>query len=189
MKPYLLTFFFVACFAQWYVPGAMIAEQEDLLRHGRLFRFKTEPVDPSDPFRGKYITLDFRDDIFEDPGGSKWERGQTVFVLLEQGTDGFARIADLSPVAPQTEGVDFLETEVGYSLNNGEVRVDYPFDRFYLEESKASQAEQVYWEANRTDSTQTAYALVRIKNGKAALEDVMINDRSIADIVRELNKD
>lgn len=185
MKSYLIVIFVLMCVAQWYVPGAMILEQEDVLRTGKAFRFKTAPIDPTDPFRGKYITLDFESEIFKHEKGRRWERGETVFVLLRENEDGFARISDIAESEPDG-AIDFLKAEVAFS-DEETVWIKYPFDRFYLEESKASDAEKIYWErqTDQNDSTQTAYALVRIKNGQAVLEDVLINDRSIVDIVRE----
>jgi uncharacterized membrane-anchored protein len=183
---YLVILFGLMCVSQWYVPVAMIAEQEDILANGKVFRFETEPVDPSDPFRGKYITLNFKADSFKQYNGGRWERGQKVFVVLGEDDDGFARIADLLASSPASE-MYYIEVKVSYTSDEM-VQVVYPFERFYLEESKALEAEHVYRDVNRNDSSQTAYALVRIKNGKPALEDVMINDRSIVDIVRDLQE-
>lgn len=173
------------CLSQWYVPGAMIVEREDILKNGRVFRFKTAPVDPSDPFRGKYITLDFEADIFKPDKALKAERGDEVFVMVEEDHRGFARVRGVAQSLPE-DATDYFTAEILFN-DDEEVHLEYPFERLYLEESKASQAEQVYWEANRTDSAQSAYAVVRIRNGETALQDVMINDRSIVDIVRELN--
>ncbi|MDQ2656195.1 MAG: GDYXXLXY domain-containing protein [Bacteroidota bacterium] len=183
-KPLIAILFVLMCFSQWYVPGAMIAAEEDVLRNGAIFRFRTQPVDPSDPFRGKYITLSFRDDTFETGDADKWKLGEEVFVVVEPDEGGFARIVDLTDVKPAA-GRDYLEVKVSYGSER-HVRVDYPFDRFYLEESKAPGAERAYRDSNR-DSTQVTYAVVRIKDGHSTLEDVMINDRSIVDIVREMN--
>lgn len=183
-KPLIAILFVLMCFSQWYVPGSMIAAQEDVLRNGTVFHFRTRPVDPSDPFRGKYITLSFQDETFETTEADQWKRGDKVFVVLEPDDRGFARMVDLTDVKP-AQGLDYLEAEVSYSGERN-VRVDFPFDRFYLEESKASDAEQAYWDSNR-DSTQVTYAVVRVKDGQSTLEDVMINDRSIVDIVREMN--
>ena len=185
MKTPLLIFFLAMCLSQWYVPGAMIVEREDILKNGRIFRFKTAPVDPSDPFRGKYITLDFEADVFKADEALKVERGDEVFVMVEEDSRGFARVKGVAQSLPE-DATDYLTAEVSYKADD-RIHLEYPFERFYLEESKASKAEQVYWEANRADSAQTAYAVVRIRNGKATLQDVLLNDRSIADIVRELN--
>ncbi|HEY9489676.1 MAG TPA: GDYXXLXY domain-containing protein [Chryseosolibacter sp.] len=183
MKTYQIVFFGLMCVAQWYVPGAMIVAQETVLRSGKVFRFKTAPVDPSDPFRGKYITLDFESEVYKHNNDRQWERGETVFVLLRENEYGFAQISDIADSEP-IDAIDFFKAEVAFS-DEETVRVNFPFDRFYLEESKAFQAEKIYRE-RQNDSTQTAYAVVRIKNGQAVLEDVLINDRSIVDIVREL---
>jgi uncharacterized membrane-anchored protein len=183
MKAYILVVFLVLCGAQWYVPFHMIAEQENLHDEGRVFRFKTEPVDPSDPFRGKYITLSFEADTFSN-AGEKWLRGETIFVTLEEDQDGFASIVGVSREAPEVS-VNYVKAVVAYGEDP--VHIQYPFDKFYMEESKAKPAENVYLDANRNDSTQVAYAIVHVKDGNAALSDVIIDDRSIVDIVRELN--
>ena len=185
MKTYAGILLIVVCICQWYVPASMIAEQESILSEGKIFRFKTAPVDPSDPFRGKYITLSFEADNLKNKTGHELQRGQKVFVIVEEDDQGYARISDITETLPD-QGMDYVQAEVGFS-NEEMVRIEYPFQRFYLEESKATDAEKVYWEGNRNDSTQTAYAVVRVRNGQTALEDVMINDRSILDIVRELN--
>jgi uncharacterized membrane-anchored protein len=164
----------------------MIVEQEDILVNGKIFRFETEPVDPSDPFRGKYITLDFKDDTFKHYG-TKWQSGETVYVILTEDNDGFARIADVSDSPPRSE-VYYVQGTVLFS-DTETVRISYPFERFYMEESKAPGAEKLYQDVNRNDSSQTAYAIVRIKNGKPALEAVMIDDRSIVELVKELKEE
>ena len=66
--------------------------------------------------------------------------------------------------------------------------IKYPFDRFYLDENKASIAEDIYRESRR-NSAKTAWALVKIKNGHAALEDVMINGVPINSIIKEQQND
>ena len=63
------------------------------------------------------------------------------------------------------------------------MRLNLPFDRFYLEESLAPEAERMYREL-LADSTQTVYAVVRIKEGRTTLQDVMVNDDRITDVVR-----
>ena len=47
--------FIVVAIAQLFIPTQMILNQETILKTGKPYRFKTQPVDPSDPFKGKYI--------------------------------------------------------------------------------------------------------------------------------------
>ena len=51
---------------QLFVPAKMIYDHEAILNKGKVFKFKTAPVDPSDPIRGKYITLQFEAQILHD---------------------------------------------------------------------------------------------------------------------------
>ncbi len=52
-----MVLFAVMCLAQWIVPGKMVYDSENTIAEGTLYKFKTAPVDPSDPLRGKYVTL------------------------------------------------------------------------------------------------------------------------------------
>lgn len=206
MKIITVILFAIMCIAQWVIPAKMIYQSEDVIESGTLFRFETEPVDPSDPFRGKYITLSFKEDFVEDT--SKWTSGERAFVIFDQGEDGFARAVRIVR-EPPSDG-SYLHTKVLYSnvlsspievsdsvlkLQEPPVRLaqmpqrvyfSIPFDRFYLEESKAKMAEEQYRVSQR-DTTSTTYGLVRIGQGQAVLVDVMIDDKSIVDIVRGIN--
>ena len=49
-----------------------------------------------------------------------------------------------------------------------------------MEESKAKPAEDIYRKYNRRlDTINKTYAVVAVKDGKAVLKDVFINDKSI----------
>ena len=84
---------------------------------------------------------------------------------------------------------DYLSTTIDYITENDDKEkklvLNYPFNRFYMEESKAKPAEDAHWEASR-DTSQITYALVNIKNGKAVLKNVLINGKPIKEVVEEL---
>lgn len=180
--------FILTCLAQLFIPAKMIMDQEDVLKTGTEFKFRTRPVDPNDPFRGKYVTLDFKDNrfIYREDSEIKFEGNENVFIEFTTDQDGFAKIAKVVKTKPTQP--DYLETKVDYinPINSGETElwVYYPFDRYYMEESKAQPAEDAYREANR-DTSQITYALVSIKNGSAVLKDVVIDGKSIKDLVEE----
>lgn len=187
MKYFIIILFVVMIIAQWFVPISMIVGQENVLSDGKVFKFKTEPIDPSDPFRGKYIILRFAGTTFESDSTEHFQPAEEVFVEVAEDEGGYARIHSVTREQPK-HTQHYFKAKVGYPISNTQVEIEYPFSRFYLEESKASEAEQAYWEANR-DTTQVAYALVAVKNGNAALKDVMINNKSVVDVVNELNKE
>lgn len=181
-KLFLIAFILVAL-AQLFVPAKMIWNREVILSTGKEYRFKTAPIDPTDPFRGKYITLQYSENRIQVPQGSEWSSNETVYVLLKKDANGFASIESVSKEKPKTN-LDFVKAKVGYLTNEvHNLIIQYPFDRFYMEESKAPIAESVYAEAT-LDTTKVAYALVRIKNGEAVLKDVLIDGITIQQLAK-----
>jgi uncharacterized membrane-anchored protein len=189
-KYILLSAFVLVAAAQIYIPASMISEQEDILKTGQAFKFKTAPVDPNDPFRGKYITLNFDHNVFKIRGSHPFTNGDEVFVHVEENQDGFMEIVNLYS-EPPVGNIVFVKAKIGYITTNDDASslpIEYPFNRYYMEESKAPEAEKTYTKA-QTDSGKIAYALVKIKDGDAVLEDVMIDGVSIKELVETESED
>lgn len=182
-KKILLSVFILVALVQLFVPAKMILDREDILDMGKEYKFKTEPIDPNDPFSGKYITLRYEEDVTEIQNEKDWIRGEIIYVFLTTDNEGFAKIKSVSKENP-TDNQDFLKTKVSHVTGNGsnKLTIDYPFDRYYMEESKAYDAELTY-RKSQLDTSQIAYALVSIKDGEAVLKDVLINGVSIREIV------
>ncbi|MDC8005708.1 GDYXXLXY domain-containing protein [Aureisphaera galaxeae] len=179
--------FLVMVGAQWFVPANMIYQQEGALVEGTPYKFKTRPVDPSDPFRGKYIVLNYELSSFA-PVDSTLQFNEYVYVYIEEGEDGFAKATEVSPYPLDTEQ-DFVKAEYQYSYNQ-RVNFNLPFDRFYMEESKARPAEDAVRDVNRNrDSlSPVCYALVYVKEDVAVLENVFIGETSIQEFVEGLEE-
>lgn len=189
MRKLILGAFVLMVIAQWIVPVKMILDSQAVLTEGEIYKFKTQPIDPSDPFRGKYVVLRFDVEQFETDTLTNFEQDQEVYAQLTTDKQGFVKVSELFTQQPEIVDNTILKTRVGYAWPvDGKQRVSLklPFDRFYVEESKAPAAEQAYWDAQR-DTLQVTYALVRVHNGKAIIENVMINDRPILEIVQEMN--
>ena len=179
---YAFPLFLLVALAQLYVPAKMVWEKETLWAAGKEYKFKVAPVDPNDPFRGKYITLAYEANRYETTDTKEWKRGTTVYVSLLKDSEGFAAIKEVFRYPP-TEELDFVEANLQRWTSNPTILfIDYPFNRFYMEESKAYDAEIAYRKMLR-DSTQTAYALVNVKQGKALLKDVLIDGTPIQEVV------
>jgi len=184
-KYILLAVFLLVVAAQLYVPASMIMNQEDILASGSLYRFKIRPIDPNDPMRGKYIRLWYADDNFTIPDSVNFSHNQRIFAQIYEDDDGFAKIKNVFKTRPVDE-LDFIEATVGYPSyfnDSTHITINYPFDRYYLEEHKAPVAEEVYRES-QSESGNT-WAVVKIKNGNAALEDVMIDGIPITLMVND----
>ncbi|HZI25706.1 MAG TPA: GDYXXLXY domain-containing protein, partial [Chryseolinea sp.] len=95
MKNIIMILFAVMCLAQWIVPGKMVYDSENTISLGTVFKFKTEPVDPSDPFRGKYVTLRFESDFIEIEDSAEWVSGEDIFVTFTTDMAGFAKAENI----------------------------------------------------------------------------------------------
>lgn len=184
-KKTLLIVFIVVAIVQLAVPAKMIWDKERVFELGKEFKFETAPVDPTDPFRGKYIVLEYKESSVAIDSESDWKEGQSVYVHLKADRNGFAKIESVSkekPIGTQ----DFVKAKVEFIGDMGytTMNIAYPFDRFYMEESMAFEAEQQYIKS-QIDSTKITYALVNIRDGEAVLKDVHIDGVSISEIVKK----
>lgn len=186
-KNILLAGLILVALLQLFVPAKMIWDREDVLASGADFKFKVALIDPNDPFRGKYINLSYKENTFT-PAHGDWIPGEAIFVALTTDDSGFAKITSVSKTRP-TENQNFIKANVSYLTENtsNKLTIDYPFDRFYMEESKASEAELTL-RRSQQDEGKTAYALVSIKNGDAVIKDVMIDGHSIREVVKANKK-
>ena len=183
---HIFILFLVVVIIQLFVPAKMILGREDVLTTGTLYKFKTRPIDPNDPFRGKYITLRYELNKAKSTD-STWKRGDRIFVYLKEDSLGYAKLHSVSK-AKIENNKDYFETKVKWrSKTSNEVSFNLPFDRFYMEEFKAKPAEDAYNISSRERNIieKPTYALVAIKDGKSVLKNVFINEVPIADYIKK----
>lgn len=179
--------FAITALLQLFVPMKMIYDCEMTERYGAEYKFRTEPIDPNDPFRGKYITLNFADNTIVSKD-ENWEYDETVFVYLKKDKDGFARIAR---VIREEDGSNdhYLKATVSMYNSDNILYINFPFDRYYMEEGKAYDAEVAYRDYNRDNvNAKPAYGLVAVKNGNSVLKDVIIDSTPIKEYVVKTKK-
>ena len=170
---------------QFWVPASVIFKKKDILKTGTAFKFRTAPRDPNDYLRGKYVFLAFNENSFITNDNMQWQVGQDVYLTIAADSAGFAKITaatDKEDKAPE----DHIKTKISYTdyENPRKIYVDWPFDRLYMEESKAPLAETAYNES-RVDSNVISYALVKVKHGDAVLENVYIDNQPIEEYIKK----
>lgn len=185
--------FILIALAQLAVPVWMIVQHERVLLEGEVFKFRTAPIDPRDPFRGEYVVLNFEASSGEWSNPHKvpdtiadqnpWVDQTSYASLAVSDTSGYAVITALS-VEPPLSGA-YIAVEHWGVVGSVVSRVELPFDRFYLEEGDGAKTEkmlQPQWqEGTLVQQPLPAYALVRVYNGEAVVEDLIVGDRSIQD--------
>lgn len=169
--------------AQWAVPVSMWHKREVTLREGQTFRFRTAPVDPADPLLGRYVALNLEAArITLGPGeGVNYRRDDRVILPLIQGSDGYAVLGQ--PQSQPPAGA-WLQAPVQW-VNGDELFLALPFDRYYMNERQAPQAELAYLRAGRR--TQPAadqsvapprpdtYVQVRVRKGFGVIEELYLD--------------
>ena len=186
--------------AQMAVPFRMIQQRETVLREGELFRFKTQPIDPADPFQGRYVWLRIEEDHvrLSEPETDDIDYKSSGYAVLSTDEQGFAQFTDWSYDRP-SDTESYLKTRArGRSIRwedsdddpsnertriHQGLRIDIPFTRFYMDEAKAPRAEIRAREATRNKD---CWVTVRIYNGQAVIEDVIAEGQSLCDLAAEI---
>lgn len=180
MKTLIISFALIVA-AQLFVPVKMIHDKQAPLIYGEHFTFKTQPIDPYDPFRGKYVTLHYADNYLEVKNDTKWYNSQIVYVQFYKGKDGFAKVKNISKDAPKNTKfyLKTTVTDVRRGNKSSIVYIYYPFTRYYMEESKALAAERM---------TSNASMIVYFYKGRASIKKLEVNHVRIEKAAEEHNR-
>lgn len=163
MSKMRLGLFLALALIQMAVPVWMIVEREQILHQGEIYRFKTAPVDPYDLFQGRYVALRFESDRV--PVNISVEEKQWVYVTLKQ-QQGFAEWGQVSLEKPDAP---YLYVKLDW-VSSDKARLDLPFDRYYMNEELAQEAEEAYAELNR-NATVLEAEVVEAPSSEGQTED------------------
>lgn len=175
------------------IPLYVTFSSEDILANGKLYKFRLEGRDPFDPFRGKYLRLNYA--FNELPIDEEVKAGEEVYASIEVDNEGFAFLSKAYK-KPPFKG-DYLKAKVLYSSwggnervisqrrfrlrrsnrierdNNKEyVQIDIPNNmrKYFINEDYALQAEDVL-----RSEIANAYVGLRVLDGECRMEDVYID--------------
>lgn len=186
MNKLRLIIFLVVALAQISVPASMIWKRQQTLRQGRLWKFRTAPVDPVDAIRGRYLALRFDAEIYPRSIPSRTGTietlpyGETAYVRLKEDANGFAAVDEVNEVP---YGDDETITAENRGHHEEKQRLKFPFDRFWVTEASAPAAEKAYAEHSRREKID-AYVTVRVFKDDAAIEELYIAGQPLRDYLR-----
>ena len=178
MKTLRIAIFILVALAQLSVPAMLAWGRIQTLAHGRIWKFKTAPVDPEDAVRGRYIQLRLMAEDFTQP--EKLVATDRVYAVLKETPEGFAEIDHIS--ITRLGGDNVIQVEPGGNWDDKQ-HFRIPFDRFWVTEKSAPEAEKMYRENSRRGK-ENAYVTVRVRNGDGALEQLYIDNQPLADYLR-----
>jgi hypothetical protein len=176
MKTLRLVLFAVVACAQLAVPASMVWTRARTFREGGVWKFQTEPVDPVDAIRGRYIRLSFP--------AQRVPQTQAVpfgpmYAVLKEGQSGFAQIDHVSATPLTGNNVVKVDANGWY---DGMETYRFPFSDFWVSERIAPQADAAY--AGLRREHRSAYVTVRVRNGDAAMEELYIDGKPLVEFLR-----
>lgn len=167
MKKFLLPALIVIIIIQLFVPAYMIANRYYILNIGEEYKFRVNPIDPYDAFRGRYVSLYVRVNATNTNG-----KYGTIVVDGE----GFATINKVLKNKPKN---------AAYVKSSQKDYFRLPIDRYYMEEKMAPKAESI---VRRRVRDKDAYVTVRVKNGDLVISGLYIDAVPIEDIIKDETK-
>jgi uncharacterized membrane-anchored protein len=192
MKKLLPILLIVVAALQVGVVGWMIASREIVRAKGREVKFVIQPVDPEDPFHGRYVALRFEAGRYESGTSLDYRDDSPLYATLAVDADGYATVTGASHQKPAS-GDSILVREWRSDWNQNQMNkgpnhyiLTFPFDRYYMNESAAPEAEQAYREANQINRAEADkplprdnYLVVRVYKGEAVAEELFIKGQPI----------
>jgi len=175
------------------IPLYMTLSSEDILANGKLYKFRLQGGDPFDPFRGKYLRLNYAFD--ELPIDEKVKVGEEVYTSITVDNEGFAHLSKAYK-KPPVKG-DYLKTKVvasswdnsgfrtgrrRFSLrrrrlmerDNGKsyvvIAIPNNMRKYFINEDYAQQGEDVL-----RAEMDNAYVGIRVLDGECRMEDIYID--------------
>lgn len=184
------------------VPLYVIVSSQDILNNGTFYKFRPQAYDPLDPFRGKYLRVNY--DTRQIPTEEDFEDGDEVYVSIGVDEEGFAFFEEAFTKPPKKG--DYLTSKVLYVSGMEEIRsgvfgrrsnaivdddrgnykrmvsIEIPDNmcKYFINEDYALPAEKAF-----IKERENAYIGVRIKDGQCRLEDIYIKDMPIMEYLKK----
>jgi len=180
MKLLPLILFALISLAQWAAPLSQIFRYEQTLASGTLIRLKCTAPDPYDPLRGRYLAVRPEQDDAAIAKGTKLRTGQQAYATLKAGSDGLTILDELHAEPPASG--DYVRVTVRWE-SAGKAHIEWPFDRFYLNEALAPEADK--WFAESIRNSKGVVAEVRVHHGLAVLENLTFDGTSFRELLKQ----
>lgn len=174
-----MVLFAAAAIVQLSVPASIIVGREMTLRTGQWFKFKTTPVDPYDAFRGRFVAVRVEQNTAPRGMETDLSAGVMACAWVAADSNGFAVLSGASRRPPSDK--PYIRAKI-IGADSARLTFALPLDRFYMNERLAPAAEAAY--RARAGGPRDAWLAVRVRNGRAVIEDLYLGDRKISEVLK-----
>ncbi len=185
-----LILFLLTFTAILYYPVSKIIAVEFPDKEPVVYEFDADMYDPYDPMHGRYVRLFFgKIETVKAPenANGKFDGMTHCYAVLGKDKNGRAVITELCTPDEIPAGKDYLRVKFRWpwmnrkNLVQEKYQIELPFNRFYLNEKLAPEAEKLL-------KTNYGAAVLRVKvyeDGNFAVDDLYVNGKSIRALCRE----
>ncbi|HEV2692929.1 MAG TPA: GDYXXLXY domain-containing protein [Verrucomicrobiae bacterium] len=160
-----------------------VVQQENILHAGTAVLLETQPVDPRDPLRGDYVSLNYKinnipRDKFSPLLDHDLPAGTKVYAAIAPaGTNGFWEVtrADIKVFTPANNEVILRgKCQWGWQNSPGSVRVEYGIEHYFVAEGTGNPRGKL--------TVQVAVS----GSGRGSIKEVFVNGQPYADAMKKL---
>jgi uncharacterized membrane-anchored protein len=162
-KPYHIAGALFTIALMWVSVLWMIESRASILRDGQEIVLKTQPIDPRDFLRGRYVRLNFGisqivvkdfDELFPDYKNTIYE-GRPIYVVVRENDEGRHEYERLQLQKPESglfiKGTLSSVYRLTDKENDGHVSIKFGIERFYASETVAPDLEKRMRDGEVTD--------------------------------------
>lgn len=159
------------------VPLYLIYSSEAILENGHEHKLRFQGYDPLDPFRGKFIRLNYNFEVKCEKG---LKEGDFAFVQLEKDSTGFSHFSFVTKHKPKHS--DYIKCNVVYTFSDYATIHIENIGKYFINENKAKKAEELLTKFVNENSEDT-YASIRVLDGECRLEEVYVNGKPLKEVI------
>ena len=187
------------------IPIYLAVSSENILNNGKLYKFKPIAYDPFDPFRGKFLRVNYETDNV--PTKFDFEERETAYVSIGVDKEGFAFFDEAYKSPPKDKdylqatikwagvtealsqeieaGIDQDDFDITSIDTRSTVGIEIPdnMNKYFINEDDALRAEKVM-----ARERQNIYIGVRILDGQVRLDNIFVHDQPILDYIDSKRK-
>lgn len=158
------------------IPIYLMLTSENVLENGYRHKIKLQAYDPFDPFRGKYLRLNYNNEV----QASNLKKGDPIYITLKKDALGYSEFHKGFNTPPST--ADYFKAEVLYYYDNYATFRTDNISKYFINEDKVKAAEGVVidYQRNHPDSI---YVAIRVLNGEIRLEDIYVEETPLLEFI------
>lgn len=167
---------------------ALVEQRARILRGGTEIRLRTVPVDPRDLFRGDYVVLAYdisRVTTRRLEGNKRLRLGETLYVQVAAGSDGYAELRSISQARPTgndpvlTGRIVALpgcgrDVDGAFDCSNADARIHlaYGLESYFVPQGEGRAIET-------TDKARIEVVAAVSSSGEAAIKRLLIDGKPV----------